>query len=140
MIGSVACWGLAPGAIGYFTCILILGGITFGNYLALPASIVADLIDYDEARTGRRREASYFAIWAFATKLGNAITGFTALQVLEHVGYVPGVPQTELVKTWMLGMYSWFPAAFYILSGLALLRFRFTQADLEAVQKQLGRI
>jgi len=140
VVVSVACWGLAPGAIGYFTCILILGGIAFGNYLALPASIVADLIDYDEARTGRRREASYFAIWAFATKLGNAITGFAALQVLEHVGYVPGVPQTELVKTWMLGMYSWFPAAFYLLSGWALLRFRFTQADLEAVQKQLGRV
>ena len=74
------------------------------------------------------------------TKLSNAIMGFAALQVLEHVGYVPGVPQTELVKTWMLGMYSWFPAAFYLLSGVALLRFRFTQADLEAVQKQLGRI
>ena len=54
--------------------------MSFGNYISLPASIVADLIDYDEVHTGGRREASYFAIWAFATKFGNAFTGFAALQ------------------------------------------------------------
>jgi Na+/melibiose symporter-like transporter len=89
--------------------------------------------------TGRRREGSYFAIWAFATKLGNAVTGFAALQVLEHVGYVPGVEQTETVKTWMLWMYSWFPAIFYVLSGLVLMRFRFTRDDLDAAQREVGR-
>jgi Na+/melibiose symporter-like transporter len=136
---SAACFWLEEGSVGYFTIILMLGGASFGNYLSLPPSIVADLIDYDEARTGRRREGSYFAVWAFATKLGNAVTGFAALQVLEHVGYVPGEPQSETVKTWMLWMYSWFPAAFYLLSGLALLRFDFTQDDLDKAQREVGR-
>ena len=119
--------------------LLVLGGISFGNYLSLPPSMVADLIDYDEVLTGRRREGSYFAIWAFATKLGNAVTGFVALQVLEHVGYVPGQPQTETVKLWMLWMFSWFPAFFYLLSGLSLFRFRFTREDLAEAQKRVGR-
>jgi len=113
--------------------------MSFGNYLALPPSIVADLIDSDEASTGLRREGAYFAIWSFATKAGNAITGFAALQVLEHVGYLPGVPQTELVKTWMLWMYSWFPALWYLVSVLALLGFRFTRDDLDQAQRQIGR-
>ena len=113
--------------------------MSFGNYIALPPSMVADLIDWDEARTGRRREASYFGIWSFATKFGNAFTGFAALQVLEHVGYVPGVAQSETVKTWMLWMYSWFPAAFYLLSGVALARFRFTRGDLDDAQRTTGR-
>ena len=78
-------------------------------------------------------------MWSFAAKVGNAVTGFAALQVLEHVGYKPGVPQTETVKLWMLWMYSWFPALFYLLTGLALLRFRFTRQDLNVVQRQLGR-
>ncbi len=138
-VTSGACFWLGPGTIGYFTAILVVGGASFGNYLSLPSSMVADLIDYDEMNTGRRREGSYFAIWAFAQKLGAAVTAFVALQVLEHVGYVPGVPQTETVKTWMLWMYSWFPAFFYGLSGLFLLRFRFTRDDLAEVQRSVGR-
>ncbi|MEN8183631.1 MAG: MFS transporter [Myxococcota bacterium] len=138
-ISSSLCYGLEEGSVFYFTGVLVLGGASFGNYLAIPPSMVADLIDWDEVRTGGRREANYFAIWAFATKCGNAITGFTALQVLEHVGYVPGVAQTETVKAWMVGMFSIFPAIFYALSGLALLRFRFTRADLDAAQRAVGR-
>ena len=138
-VSSAACYWLTEGSIGYFTLLLVFGGMSFGNYISLPASIVADLIDWDEVQTGRRREASYFAIWAFATKFGNAFTGFAALQVLEHVGYVPGVAQTETVRSWMLWMYSWFPAAFYLASGIALLRFHFTRDDLEVAQQAIGR-
>jgi GPH family glycoside/pentoside/hexuronide:cation symporter len=136
---SAACFWLDEGTVGYFTLLLVLGGAAFGNNISIPPSIVADLIDFDEVHTGGRREASYFAIWALAMKFGNAFTGFAALQVLEHVGYTPGVPQTETVKTWMLWMYSWFPAAFYAAAGLALLRFRFTRDDLDDVQRRIGR-
>ena len=139
MLTSAGCWWLDEGTIGYFTLLLVFGGMGFGNFLAIPPSMVADLIDWDEARTGGRREASYFAIWAFATKLGAAVTGFACLQVLERVGYVPGAEQTEQVKTWMLWMYSWFPTLFYLLSGLVLLRFRFTRADLRDAQFAVGR-
>jgi Na+/melibiose symporter-like transporter len=136
---SAGCWWLAEGTVGLFTVILVFGGMSFGNFIALPASMVADLIDWDESRTAVRREASYFGIWSFATKFGNAFTGFAALQVLEHVGYTPGAAQSETVKTWMLWMYSWFPAAFYLASGLALLRFGFGRAELDEVQRRVGR-
>lgn len=137
---SAGCWWLDTGTVLYFSVLLVFGGMSFGNFISLPASIVADLIDWDEAHTGGRREGSYFAIWAFATKFGNAFTGFAALQVLEHVGYVPGVAQTETVRTWMLAMYSWFPAAFYLLAGIALLRFRFDRRDLDHAQRVVGRL
>jgi Na+/melibiose symporter-like transporter len=136
---SAGCWWLAEGSIAFFTVLLVFGGASFGNYVALPASIVADLIDWDESQTGLRREASYFAIWAFATKFGSAFTGWAALQVLERVGYVPGVAQSETVKLWMLWMYSWFPAIFYALSGAALLTFRFEKNDLDDAQRAVGR-
>ncbi len=136
---SAACFWLTEGAVGYYSVLLVLGGISFGNYQTLPPSMVADLIDHDEVVTGGRREGSYFALWSFAIKAANAVTGFAALQVLEHVGYVPGVPQTETVKLWMLWMYSWFPAIFYLLSGLVLLRFRFGREDVEEAQRRVGR-
>lgn len=136
---SAGCWWLGDGTVGYFTILLIFGGSAFGNFLAIPPSMVADVIDWDEVETGKRREGNYFAIWAFTTKFGAAITGFIALQVLEYVGYLPGQPQTELVKSAMLLMYSWFPAVCYLLSAVTLLRFSFTSDDLKAVQHQLGR-
>lgn len=136
---SAACWWLAEGSVIYFSIILVFGGAAFGNFLALPPSMVADVIDWDEAATGKRREGNYFAIWAFTTKLGAAITGFTALQVLEQVGYVPGVAQTDLVKVWMLGMYSWFPAIFYLLSAIVLVRYDFSREELNEIQSKLGR-
>jgi len=136
---SAACYWLSEGGVGYFSLLLVLGGASFGNYQTLPPSMVADLIDHDEVQTGGRREGSYFAIWSFAIKAANAVTGFAALQVLERVGYVPGVAQTDTVKTWMLWMYSWFPAIFYLLSGLVLLRFRFSRDDLDAAQRRIGR-
>jgi GPH family glycoside/pentoside/hexuronide:cation symporter len=122
-VTSAACFGLTEGGVGYYSILLVFGGISFGNYQTLPPSMVADLIDHDEVVTGGRREGSYFALWSFVIKAANAVTGFAVLQVLEHVGYLPGVPQTETVKLWMLWMYSWFPAIFYLLSGLVLLRF-----------------
>ena len=136
---SAGCWWLAEGSVLYFSLLLVFGGAAFGNFLALPPSMVADVIDWDEMKTGKRREGNYFAMWAFTTKLGAAITGFVALQVLEHVGYQPGVAQTPEVKLWMLGMYSWFPALFYALSVATLMRFQFHQQDLDAVQASLGR-
>jgi GPH family glycoside/pentoside/hexuronide:cation symporter len=138
-VSSASCWWLGEGSVAYFSIVLVIGGSAFGNFLALPPSMVADVIDWDEMSTGKRREGNYFAIWAFTTKLGAAITGFVALQVLEHVGYIPGQAQTEEVKLWMIGMYSWFPALFYLLSALTLSRFSFTSDDLAAVQKTLGR-
>jgi len=136
---SASCWWLDAGSVGYFTIILVFGGSAFGNFLAIPPSMVADVIDWDEVETGKRREGNYFAIWAFTTKFGAAVTGFVALQVLEYVGYVPGQAQTELVQNSMLLMYSWFPAACYLLSALTLMRFKFTSSDLKIVQRQLGR-
>ena len=136
---SAACWWLDEGSVGYFSILLFFGGAAFGNFLALPPSMVADVIDWDEMSTGKRREGNYFAIWAFTTKLGAAVTGFVALQVLENVGYVPGQAQTEEVKLWMIGMYSWFPAMFYLASAVMLMRFRFSKDDLAEVQSNLGR-
>ncbi|MBI3782504.1 MAG: MFS transporter [Deltaproteobacteria bacterium] len=136
---SAACFWLSDGTVGYFSLLLILGGVSFGNYQTLPPSMVADLIDHDEMNTGGRREGAYFALWSFAIKAANAVTGFAALQVLEHVGYTPGVAQSETVKLWMLWMYSWFPAIFYLLSGIVLARFRFTRADLDEAQRRIGR-
>ncbi len=55
------------------------------------------------------------------------------------LGLYEGVPQTERVQWWMVWMYSWFPAVLYVASGLTLMRFEFSQADLDRAQRDVGR-
>ncbi len=136
---SAMCALLHEGSVTLYFLVMGLGGITFGNYLALPPSMVADIIDWDETQTGLRREGSYFSIWAFTYKLCTAVTGFAVLMTLHRVGYTPGVAQSEVVKDWMLGMYAWFPATLYAIALIMLSRYRFSQEDLNEVQKKLGR-
>ena len=137
--GSLGCGYLSEGTVTYMAILFAILGAAFSNNVTLPPSMVADVIDWDEAETGKRREGSYFAIWAFATKFCVAVAGFTSLQVLDYVGYAPGEEQTELVKKWLLIMYSWFPALFYLLAGIALYRFKFSRSDLDEAQRRVGR-
>ncbi len=137
--GSMGCAFLAEGTVTYMAVLFAILGAAYSNNVTLPPSMVADVIDWDEAETGKRREGSYFAIWAFATKFCVAIAAFTSLQVMDRVGYLPGVEQTALVKKWLLIMYSWFPAGFYFLAGIALFFFKFSRADLDEVQRSVGR-
>lgn len=136
---SACCYLLDEGTVLLYSTIMATGGLILSNYMILPSSMVADLIDWDEAETGRRREGAYFAIIAFILKTCTALTGFTVLMVMHQAGYEPGVPQTPEVRLWMLRMYAIFPATLYLLAGVMLLRFNFTRSDLDEVQRKLGR-
>jgi GPH family glycoside/pentoside/hexuronide:cation symporter len=50
---------LGPGDTLIYGVLVILSGVGFGATLALPSAIQADVIDYDELKTGRRREGQY---------------------------------------------------------------------------------
>jgi Na+/melibiose symporter-like transporter len=51
---------------------VIVGLPIAGNYL-FPAPLTADIIDYDELRTGLRREATYFGAQNFVEKTTSAL-------------------------------------------------------------------
>jgi GPH family glycoside/pentoside/hexuronide:cation symporter len=46
-----------------------LFGFATSGFLMLPNALLADVVDYDAARTGRRREAIHFGVQAFFQKL-----------------------------------------------------------------------
>lgn len=107
--------------------LVVASGIGFGATLALPSSLQADVIDYDEMVSGRRREGQYMGMWSVAKKLSAAVGVGTGLTVLGLVGYVPNVEQSETVKWVIRSFYALIPsicnlaaiaiALFYPLSG-----------------------
>ena len=53
---------------------MTLIGISQAAMRTLPESIKADVIDWDEARTGERKEGTYFAAWNLADKAAGAMS------------------------------------------------------------------
>lgn len=91
---------LGPGDVAAYGILVFLSGIGLGATLAIPSSLQADVIDYDELLTGERREGRYVGIWSVTRKAVAALSVGAALPILGAVGYVPNQPQgPEVVFT-----------------------------------------
>lgn len=78
---------LGPGDVVPFAIVCTLSGAALGADLALPPSILADVI----GRRGTARPAgAYFGVWTLATKLNLALAAGIALPLLGVLGYAPG--------------------------------------------------
>jgi glycoside/pentoside/hexuronide:cation symporter, GPH family len=100
------------------------GGLGSAGCDALGPSIQADVIDYDELKTGQRKEGAYFAVWAFVAKLAGALAvGSTGL-LLDWLGFVPGVEQNESVRFGLRLLTAFAPAALFLLGVVMFLGFR----------------
>ncbi len=86
---------LGPGDAAIYGVLVVLSGVGLGATLALPSSIQADVIDYDELLTGERREGRYVGLWSIAKKLAAAGGIGVGLFLLDRSGYVPNAPQPE---------------------------------------------
>jgi hypothetical protein len=70
-----------------------LGGAAGGCGAVVAPSIQADVIDFDEYRSGQRKEGAYFAAWSFVFKGASGITFMLTGLVLQFSGFVPKVEQ-----------------------------------------------
>jgi GPH family glycoside/pentoside/hexuronide:cation symporter len=112
---------LGPGDTAIYAVLVVISGIGFGATLALPSSIQADVIDYDELKTGRRREGRYIGLWSIAKKLAAAVGVGVGLAVLGAVGYTPNAQQSETVKLTLRILYALVPSVCNLLAiGIAL--------------------
>ena len=76
----------------YILTFFVSSGVV-GVYL-IGYSIMADVVEVDEFKTGKRREGVYFGLMAFVQKIGSAFALWAIGLVLHFIGYVPNVPQT----------------------------------------------
>ena len=79
---------LGPGQMMAFAAICIVSGAAFGADLALPAALLTAVIG--TAGDGGRREASYFGLWNWASKINLALAAGIALPLLQALGYQQG--------------------------------------------------
>ncbi|MBI3249154.1 MAG: MFS transporter [Deltaproteobacteria bacterium] len=120
----------------WFYLFVIFIGLGAGGY-ALPASIVADIIDYDELQTGERREGLFFSLWTLVMKVTAALAIGCVGFGLDFIGYLPNQPQTEATLQGLKLLYGPIPAMFLLVSLLIFRRFPLTQESHADIQRQL---
>jgi len=109
--GSAAVFFVGEGQLLLTGVVLAWAGSSFGARLFLAPAIQADVIDYDELHTGKRREAQYGALWSLMTKFTVIPSMSIPLALLETLGYEPNVEQSETVKLAIRAMLGLAPAA-----------------------------
>jgi GPH family glycoside/pentoside/hexuronide:cation symporter len=100
---------LGPGDARLYGVLVCLSGVGFGATLALPSAMQADVIDYDELISGKRREGQYVGFWSVSKKLSAALGVGAALAVLGMIGYEPGVKQSPQVVLALRVLYALVP-------------------------------
>jgi GPH family glycoside/pentoside/hexuronide:cation symporter len=79
---------IQPGQTVYLLSIAALAGIGVSAAYTLPDALFADVIEWDELRTGRRQEGIFYGIRTLIRKLTGALVIFLTLQALGWAGYV----------------------------------------------------
>jgi Na+/melibiose symporter-like transporter len=126
---------LGSGDVIPFLFVAMVAGITLGADLAMPASMLADVVDQDVLETGKQRTGIFYAVWAMAAKAAAALVVGISLKLLDVVGFVPDMyngDQALLVLAFLFGVC---PIIFKILALSVVWRYPLTadrQAQLRA--------
>ena len=143
-MGVVGCtiamlWFVREGAVWLLLSVAAIGGLASAGADVLIPSIQADVIDWDELRTGERKEGAYFAAWAFAAKGAGAFSSMLVGFALAAIGFVPNAVQTPQVKEGLRLLAALGPAICYAIGIALFLRFSLGErehADIQAALQQ----
>ncbi len=136
----VASWWLYNPSIPWLQ-ILASGGIAFtqGGFWSIYGAIGADVIDFDELETGKRREGAFSATGTYIMKVGLALGIFLSGVILTWTGFDAslGADQNPQALVNIRLSFALIPIAGLILAFVALLKFPLTREKMADIRTQL---
>ena len=121
MVGLCALFWAPRGVVAPFYAIAFFNGIGAAVAYLIPWSMLPDVIEYDQLRTGQRRDGLFYSMFVFLQQVGLSF-GLAASNVaLEVAGYVTPqaeqvATQPEVVQTTLRVLVSFVPAGLLLLS------------------------
>lgn len=79
---------LGPQQVGLAYLLAFLAGAGIATAYVLPWAMIPDVVEYDQVRTGQRREGSFYAFASFFQKLATGAALWAMGQALAASGYV----------------------------------------------------
>ncbi|MFO7032648.1 MFS transporter [Limnospira fusiformis CCALA 023] len=91
IIAQLSLFFLQPGQLFlmYFLC--FIAGLGVSTAYLIPWSMITDVIDYDELKTGQRREGIFYSFMVLLQKIGLALGIFMVGQTLDWAGFIESV-------------------------------------------------
>lgn len=130
---------LGKGDAVLYGILVFFSGIGFGAGLALPSSIQADVIDYDELLTGQRREGRYIGLWSIAKKMAAALGVGIGLYLLGQAGYQPNVVQDASTVQMLKILYALVPCACNVLAIVIVSFYPISEKQHARIQEQIEK-
>jgi Na+/melibiose symporter-like transporter len=120
---------LPPNNMNLALMFMVLAGISQGGSTLLTRSLMADVVDDDEIKTGARRSGIYFGILLTTSKAGVALGPLTFV-VLQIAGFQPaaGGHNSALALNTLTALFIGGPAVLSLLGVLSLRKYPLDEA------------
>jgi len=115
VVAFIWAYALGPGDIVAFAIVCVLSGFAYGAELALPPSILADLVDEGGASGEPKAHGAYFGLWQMIEKFNLAAAAGVALPLVAYLGYEPGLVERSTVA--LSATYALLPCAIKLLGA-----------------------
>jgi GPH family glycoside/pentoside/hexuronide:cation symporter len=96
IVAQMGLFFLQPGQVGWMYLLAILAGFGVSVAYLVPWSMIPDVIELDELRTGKRREGIFYAFMVLLQKFGLAFALFIVGIALESAGFIAQTPGQPL--------------------------------------------
>jgi GPH family glycoside/pentoside/hexuronide:cation symporter len=141
MLGTGSAFGLTiftgPGDLAYVSVLLVIAGGFAGAGGAMAQSVLADVMDVDEHRTGERKEGAYSAAAGFAFKAAAGCTIALTGLALQASGFEPNVRQTGAALWTLKLLFAGGPFVGNLIGAIIFRRFRLDAAEHARIREEL---
>ncbi len=133
-----------PGGQNLMLAAAVFAGMGFGAAQAVPWAIVADVVEADELKTGKRREGIYAGYLVFFRKLASAFAIFIVGQVLALTGFISSTTGSAYIAQpesalWALRIFvGVVPAIMLFFSVMVAWRYPLDKESYQEIQRQLA--
>jgi glycoside/pentoside/hexuronide:cation symporter, GPH family len=132
-------WFTQPGGISAFLLVMtVVAGVGLSALILFPWAMLPDVVEFDQASSGRRREGLVYALFTFGQKIASSIGVFSNAIVTSLFGYKQGVleqaPATVNAIKWMTGPVA---ALVFLVAIFFVFAFPITKARHESVRAKL---
>jgi len=138
--GFIATWWLYTPSMQWLQVVSCgLTAFTGAGFWMLYYSMTADVIDYDELETGKRREGAFAACASWIMKLGVALGSWASGEILDKVGFNSslGGNQSDHSIFMIRLLLASIPVVGLVVALAFLIRFPLTQKKMAEIRQQL---
>jgi Na+/melibiose symporter-like transporter len=131
---------ITPGPLAYPTMLVVFGlsSLTSTASIVGMAALMADIVDYDELRTGQSSAAVFYSVNTLIQKFGITIGGSLALVLVGLFGFDPtSTTNTEAAMRGFFAVFIWIPLALNLAGALFAWRFPITRARHAIIRRRL---